>query len=71
VETGEQAAGVEPEPAESGKLGLTDTLSDIERRMILMALRQCDHNQVRAAQRLGIPRTTLRDKMAKHKIPGN
>jgi DNA-binding NtrC family response regulator len=71
VETGEQAAGAEPEPAESGKLGLTDTLSDIERRMILMALRQCDHNQVRAAQRLGIPRTTLRDKMAKHKIPGN
>jgi DNA-binding protein Fis len=38
--------------------------------MILLALRQCDNNQVRAAQRLGIPRTTLRDKMAKYKIPG-
>ena len=57
-------------PAENGRLGLTDTLSDIERRMILMALRQCENNQVRAAQRLGIPRTTLRDKMAKYKIPG-
>jgi DNA-binding NtrC family response regulator len=58
------------EPAENSKLGLSETIADIERRMILMALQQCDHNQVRAAQRLGIPRTTLRDKMAKYKIPG-
>ena len=69
-ETTEAAAWVDIEPAENGKLGLSDTISDIERRMILMALRQCENNQVRAAQRLGIPRTTLRDKMAKHKIPG-
>ena len=62
------AAGLEP--AEGTRPGLPDTLCDIERRMILMALRQCDNNQVRAAQRLGIPRTTLRDKMAKYKIPG-
>ncbi|HOO16370.1 MAG: sigma-54-dependent Fis family transcriptional regulator [Phycisphaerae bacterium] len=62
------AAGMEP--PEGARPGLTDTLSDIERRMILLALRQCDNNQVRAAQRLGIPRTTLRDKMAKYKIPG-
>lgn len=62
------AVGIEP--PEGTRPGLTDTLSDIERRMILMALRQCDNNQVRAAQRLGIPRTTLRDKMAKYKIPG-
>jgi DNA-binding protein Fis len=38
--------------------------------MILMALRQCNGNQARAAQKLGIPRTTLRDKMAKYDIPG-
>ena len=62
------AAGLEP--AENGKLSLNETLSDIERRMVLMALRSCENNQVRAAQRLGIPRTTLRDKMAKYKIPG-
>jgi DNA-binding NtrC family response regulator len=61
-------AGVEP--VDNGPLSLSDTLADIERRMILLALRQCEHNQVRAAQRLGIPRTTLRDKMAKYKIPG-
>jgi DNA-binding NtrC family response regulator len=49
--------------------GLNETLADIERRMILLALRQSNQNQARAAQRLGIPRTTLRDKMAKYSIP--
>lgn len=50
--------------------GLSETMADIERRMILMALRQCGGNQARAAQRLAIPRTTLRDKMAKYGIAG-
>ncbi len=57
------------ELAEVGKLGLNETVADIERRLILMALRQCNGNQARAAQKLGIPRTTLRDKMAKYNIP--
>jgi DNA-binding NtrC family response regulator len=52
-----------------GRLSLNETVADIERRMILLALRQCNNNQARAAQRLGIPRTTLRDKMAKYSIP--
>ncbi|MCG3126385.1 MAG: Anaerobic nitric oxide reductase transcription regulator NorR [Phycisphaerae bacterium] len=51
-----------------GGRGLAETVADIERRMILMALRQCNNNQARAAQKLGIPRTTLRDKMAKYGI---
>lgn len=51
-----------------GGRGLAETVADIERRMILMALRQCNNNQARAAQKLGIPRTTLRDKMAKYNI---
>ena len=38
--------------------------------LVLLALRQSENNQARAAQRLGIPRTTLRDKMAKYGIPG-
>lgn len=59
------------EVGEEGRLGLTETVADIERRMILMALRECSNNQARAAQRLGIPRTTLRDKMAKYSIPGS
>ena len=57
------------ELAEAGKLGLNETVADIEKRLILMALRQCNGNQARAAQKLGIPRTTLRDKMAKYNIP--
>lgn len=49
--------------------GLNETLAEIERRMILLALRAANGNQGRAAARLKIPRTTLRDRMAKHKIP--
>ncbi len=54
----------------SERLSLNETVADIEKRMIVLALRQCENNQARAAQRLGIPRTTLRDKMAKYSIPG-
>lgn len=54
-------------PAENGR-NLNDTVADIERRMILLALRQCNQNQARAAVKLGIPRTTLRDKMARYGI---
>lgn len=68
-EKGEAPGVVSLELADIGRLGLTETVSDIEKRMILMALRQCNNNQARAAQRLGIPRTTLRDKMAKYSIP--
>ncbi len=57
------------EAPEQTHLGLTETVADIEKRLILMALRSCGGNQARAAQRLGIPRTTLRDKMAKYSIP--
>ncbi len=77
---GAQTAGAAPatqplawvgvEPGGSGNLSLAETVADIERRMILSALQQCENNQVRAAQRLGLPRTTLRDKMAKYHIPG-
>ena len=70
-ETGDSARMQGLELTEVGKLGLTETVADIERRLILMALRQCNDNQARAAQKLGIPRTTLRDKMAKYNIPVN
>jgi len=70
ADSGEPSVGV-LELGDNGRLNLTETVADIERRMILLALRQCDNNQARAAQRLGIPRTTLRDKMAKYSIPGS
>lgn len=50
--------------------GLTETMADIERRLILLALRQCEGNQAKAAHKLGVPRTTLRDKMAKYNLTG-
>ncbi len=53
-----------------GETGLTETVADIEKKLIVAALQQNDGNQARAAQKLGIPRTTLRDKMAKYCIPG-
>lgn len=61
------AAALELPPLVGG--GLSETIADIEKRVILMALRECSGNQARAAQRLGIPRTTLRDKMARYSIP--
>lgn len=47
-------------------VGLTETVAHIERRMIESALIQSDYNQAKAAQILGIPRTTLRDKITKY-----
>jgi DNA-binding protein Fis len=41
-----------------------------ERAMIEQALRECDGNQTRAAQRLGISRDTLRYRLKKYGIQG-
>ncbi len=48
--------------------GLTETVATIERQMINSALIQSEYNQAKAAQLLGIPRTTLRDKIAKYRL---
>lgn len=49
---------------------LTTTIAGVERKLIDAALRRATGNQARAAQFLGIPRTTLRDKMAKYGMVG-
>jgi len=49
---------------------LTETIAGIERGLIESALHRAAGNQARAAQFLGIPRTTLRDKMAKYGMTG-
>ncbi len=46
--------------------GLAETVASVEKQMIESALLQSDYNQAKAAQILGIPRTTLRDKIAKY-----
>jgi DNA-binding NtrC family response regulator len=50
--------------------GLTDTIAGVEQSLIDDALRRAAGNQAKAAQFLGIPRTTLRDKMAKYGMVG-
>lgn len=57
------------QPAQSSAgldAGLTETINGIERALIDAALAKAAGNQARAAQILRIPRTTLRDKMAKY-----
>jgi len=60
--------GAPAPPTPLAEQGLNDVLADVERRLLLIALRACDGNQGRAAARLGIPRTTLRDKITKYNL---
>jgi len=68
IEQGTESHPQNP-PADS-KPGLTETVAGVERTMIDAALRRAAGNQAKAAQFLGIPRTTLRDKMAKYGMAG-
>ena len=65
-------AGGVPEPPviPEGVSGLTEAVAGVEKTLIDNALRRVSGNQAKAAQLLGIPRTTLRDKMAKYGIGG-
>jgi DNA-binding NtrC family response regulator len=64
--TGQKGGGDHVIPFAEVGAGLTETVASIEKRMIESALVQADYNQAKAAQILGIPRTTLRDKIAKY-----
>ena len=48
--------------------GFTDSLYRFERAQLIAALDVTGWNVVQAAQQLGIPRTTLRHRMAKHRL---
>jgi len=54
------------QPVEPATVPLNELVSRIEREVIARALAQAGGNQAKAAQILGIPRTTLRDKIAKY-----
>ena len=47
---------------------LTEILEDLERQLIVQTLRRMDGSQTRAAESLGIKRTTLRYKMEKYRL---
>jgi DNA-binding NtrC family response regulator len=47
---------------------LTEILEDLERQLILQTLQRQDGSQTRAAETLGIKRTTLRYKMEKYRL---
>lgn len=47
---------------------LTEILEDLERQLIIQTLQREDHSQTRAADALGIKRTTLRYKMEKYRL---
>jgi DNA-binding NtrC family response regulator len=64
-ETG-QADAPAPESCCGISLKLPEAIAGVERSLIDAALRRAAGNQAKAAQFLGIPRTTLRDKLAKY-----
>lgn len=65
------ARGDGEESRRSGGIPLPETVACVERKLIDTALRQAAGNQAKAAQFLGIPRTTLRDKMTKYRMVGD
>jgi DNA-binding NtrC family response regulator len=74
AETAERPAEPAPTPeaAAAGAPGFPPNGMDLEgweRAMIEQALRECDGNQTRAAQRLGISRDTLRYRLKKFGLP--
>ena len=43
-------------------------ISEIEKGLILEVLKHCENNQSKASKILGLTRTTLRNKIRKHKL---
>ncbi len=62
------AGGQEVDPAVAVAAG--QTLKDVERQMILQALRKTDNNRTHAARLLGVSVRTLRNKLAEYRAQG-
>ena len=56
---------------EADPLNLSHTLEELEKQIILLALRECKNVKTRAAKLLKLNRTTLLEKMRRHEIPLN
>lgn len=59
-------AGASPSLGSLGSLGLRAQLGAFERGLLERTLAECGGNQSEAARRLGVSRTTLLDKLARH-----
>ncbi|MFQ5543379.1 MAG: sigma-54-dependent transcriptional regulator [Nitrospiria bacterium] len=53
------------DPGGNKQINLSEAVSEVEAKLILWALKEAEGNQVKAAKLLNIPRTTLRDKLAR------
>ncbi len=53
------------------QINFSEAISEVEARLIYWALKEAEGNQMKAAALLKIPRTTLRDKLARLKFPDN
>ena len=70
----EPTDGLDPVQPSNGSGGAggrrIETIEDMERHMIMQALEESDHNQQRAAERLGISARTIRNKLKKYREDG-
>lgn len=53
------------------QIDLSEAISEVEAKLVSWALKEAGGNQVKAAELLNIPRTTLRDKLARLKFLNN
>lgn len=58
-----------PDLSDATKINLEETINEVEMRLIQWAYEKSNGNQVRMAEMLSIPRTTLRNKMSKLHMP--
>lgn len=58
-----------PDLSNAARINLEETIDKVERRLIQWAYEKSNGNQVKMAEILGIPRTTLRNKMTKLRMP--
>ncbi|NOZ22508.1 MAG: sigma-54-dependent Fis family transcriptional regulator [Planctomycetes bacterium] len=69
--TQKDGADLEGGPLLSGTVSLPDALAAMERRLLQRAQRKYSGNQAKMARSLGIPKSTLRDKLIKFGLLGD
>ncbi|SES17174.1 two component, sigma54 specific, transcriptional regulator, Fis family [Tranquillimonas rosea] len=62
------AMGLREDDGEAGELGLSERLAQVERSLLIDALRRAGGNATEAARGLKLPRKTFYDKLARHGI---